>query len=795
SVVDGVTLQEGGGDGGGDGDSVPESDPGAGSGQQVEEQLARTYDRVWLTNQSNPFFGLVEVTDAEGKLLDPFDAEKLNDFSNHLVRLRTYSIRKGRLEGNLVVKPGATQPVAKIELADTLRNRIERRKRAIPRDGAHLKERGVLISDLLEWARDDIWVYDEAIEQARFYFTDSGKTLEGLRWIQRVLRARGDLAAEFDLLQNLEQHRETAFRYEGLGRLQARLGLVADAEQNLRKAVQLSPQDARPHAALAELLLALGRSGEAVAAARGAERAYGGLLEDEDRTSVLRTLVACQLAVGDLEGARRVRALGSGRNAPPTLDGAIAYLAGDVEAALGDFQRAAGSVALSRSTRNEAMLGAAACQLRLQRWQEARDGFAEVYDQAPLLRHRAAAGLALLYELIADTEGALAWVDRALEADPEDAYTFYLRGRAMRLAGRLSGAEEAITAALKRHDDFVHAIVEMAKVSAQRAEIELGADQAALALAAMRYSDRAVELSPVKLPELYEFQGLRHMAAADPRGASTAFGSARDAAGSEQRQLFARGALAVVDYGRGRVDDAVAVLQRMSDDLTKDDPFKVWAEATIAAIDDHAQKEMLEDRFERPEIGSIWVVDRGAGVAEKIVGGRLVFDGALTRAGEVTAERVAAIRNGKNFLAVAVKMRLGRRHANACFAGLRVQTEQGSRGQVEFRVELGVRDGEPFLLLVDNKETTRLKQSDLAVAGFDPAAEQELEVRVVPEDEGRTFVLQVSWNGQLLQQRPIKSLGGNTQTELKTVLFAQGNAGNQVDVAFDDYVLERRKER
>ena len=61
--------------------------------------------------------------------------------------------------------------------------------------------------------------------------------------------------------------------------------------------------------------------------------------------------------------------------------------------------------------------------------------------------------------------------------------------------------------------------------------------------------------------------------------------------------------------------------------------------------------------------------------------------------------------------------------------------------------------------------------------------------------QSRQSGLQVRWNGVLLHEQDLKSLGGSTGTELHTVLFVSGSKGSRVDVAFDDYRLERRKER
>jgi hypothetical protein len=72
-----------------------------------------------------------------------------------------------------------------------------------------------------------------------------------------------------------------------------------------------------------------------------------------------------------------------------------------------------------------------------------------------------------------------------------------------------------------------------------------------------------------------------------------------------------------------------------------------------------------------------------------------------------------------------------------------------------------------------------------------------LELRIVPRGEpsSRQFALVASWNGVVVHRRDMQSISGNTNSELKTVIFALGDKGDEVDVAFDDWRLERRKER
>jgi tetratricopeptide (TPR) repeat protein len=789
-TVEGVTIQtaaEAAPANGGSGDEVPAVEAGAGSRQEREARAARTYDQLWLVGQAAPFFGTIEV---DGR--DRFDIEELTDFDGIVVKLRRYNVDTGRVGEVQLFGKDERVKVEKVRLANTLRNEVQRRVRKVPADAGHLKERAELIGWLLDKAREDVGIYDRALEQAGIYLQTSGGDIEGLRWQQRVLQARGDLAQEFALLDGVQGlHRESAFRYQGLGELKARLSLWIEAEQDLRKAAALAPNDARPHAALAEFLRRQGRSREALAAAGRAEQAIGSLIEAADRIAAVRTICACRLALADLPAARAALKLLPTGVEQPYLEGCVLYAQGQVQSAVGAFRQAGtGPDAMP------ALLGLAACALREGQWQEAHDQFQAVFEQAPLLRHRAATGLGLLFARLGQFDTATQWLDRALEADPQDPYAHYLKGRTLRLAGQLGPAKESLAAALRRRDDFVHAIAEMAALESQRALDARGGDAAKATVDASKYGDRAVELAHAPVMELYELQGLYHFAAAEPIKAGLAFQRAREIAGTEAEKLFAKGAIAVVDYRRGSIEDATVALQRLVADLPKEDAMRLWAAATIEAIEDHQQKEMLEDRFDRSDLGSIWTGDRDGALGAQIADKRLVFRGQFSRNGAVSAERAGAVRQARNFLAVGCTLELGKGHPRADgFAGVRIETQRSNTGQADLQVQLGVREGKPYLKIDENREEAR--QVDLTVPEFDAGAPHQLELRVMPrgDAQARAFVVQASWNGYVVHRHDLKTLTGNTQTELKTVLFVTGSKGGPVDVSFDDYRLERRKER
>lgn len=754
---------------------------------QRQERAAKTYDRVYEAGKREPFFGTIELAPGQ----DLYALEETRDFTGVEVRFRPYNLSTGKYE-KVDVYGKDDRKIEKVVLAGTLRNEVRRKIRSVPQDVPHLADLHALVAWLLEKSKQDAAVYDDALAAADVYARIAQGDLDGLRLKQRVLQARGDIAAEFALLDGVDAaFAESSFRYEGLGLVKARLGLYQDAEADLRRAVSLGASDARPHQALAEFLRQRGRSGEAVAVARRVEQTIGSLLDPTDRVRAVRTVVGCHLAVGNVEAARAALALLPGDRSQPYLEACIAYAAGQVGQALTKFRQASGE-----GEGGAALLGQAACQLREGQWQDANDILLKVYDQEPLLRHRAAGGLALLFLRIGQYDSAVVWIDRAIEADPLDSYAWYLRGRVLRMQGQMAAAVETLTTTLKLRDDFVHAIAEMAVAQAERARDSRGAEAAVAAVAARRYADRAVQLAPSADVALLEIQGEHAFDAADVRAAAAAFAAARDLAVSDTDKAWAKGALAVVDYSRGGVDDAASVLQRMVQDLPKEAPLRAWAVQTLADIDDHAQKEMLEDDFERTEVGSVWTRSAHASAPGTV----LRLSGQLGRGDdEVLVERIGAVPKAKNFLAVGVSMRVGTEHARTDgFAGLRIEMQRAG-GAPDCRIQIGVRDGKPFLGVEDGRgaEDTAVRRT-LEIAEFDPAAAQQLELRVVPRGEApqsRAFALQVRWNGLLVHSQDLKTLTATTPTELKTVLFAGGSKGGKIDVTFDDYRLERRKEK
>src|SRR5688572_8321420 len=184
--------------------------------QEREERARKTYDRLWEEGQSSPWYGVVELEGVADRFVYEGDGV---DYSGVVVRFRPYSLVDGKFLQQRVYDPrGTATKVAKILFAESLKNEVAREVRKVPSDAANLPKRAALIELLLQKARADAWLYDEALQHAKLYLESSGGHLDGYRWMLRVLREKGDVAAELALLQSLKPDAtNAAFRLESLG--------------------------------------------------------------------------------------------------------------------------------------------------------------------------------------------------------------------------------------------------------------------------------------------------------------------------------------------------------------------------------------------------------------------------------------------------------------------------------------------------------------------------------------------------------------------------------------------------
>ena len=697
-----------------------------------------------------------------------------------------------------ILRPGDEiqgEEVRRVILADTLRNRIELRRRRLSSGPSSLPERRAFIEDLLREGRAESWVFEVAEEQAKEYVTISGGASVGYRLLVHVLRERGDLVGEWELYANLPADlRDSALAHGGKGELMARLGLDIDAEQYLNAAVQRDPADPHVRLAFARYLLQRNRPVEASVQVEAARRNRAVLSSAEEEFRMWATLISVKLALGETDVQSALSSMPTGVEFGARYDeikAAVRYAMADAGAASELF----GS-AVTAGAGGHAALGMAASQAVLKNWAAARQGFLSVAAEHPLLRHRALAGLGLVYARTGNGDDAVSALEAATRAFPTDPYALYLLGRVRRQTGQLDSALEALRAALEQADDFVEAHAETALV--YLAQADRGGDAAEALFRARRHIDRAVELDADRARDLrlLELQGVICFRATDMRDAREAFEAGADS--SENCRL----GLALVQYAQNRVQDARGMLTERRRALRTGDPVRVYVTETIARIDDHADKEQVRDGFEREDLGNSWEDQANDAVKPRPRDGVLQIRGRLGRPGrEVFARRIQP--TAGNFLQAEISLELGARDdSKDAVLEVATQTRRG-RSEPDFRARIGFREQSPQLLIEDGDverardDEERARWDPVALDGVtaSPGEQQRLILQVVPREDSGKFSLRAFWNGALVHERPIEKLHAKTKTELTVSLLVAGSQGAEVDVKYDDFRLVRRREK
>lgn len=700
------------------------------------------------------------------------------------------SVRDGKIiTPNDVVPP---DEVRSIEIADTLRNRIELRRRDLGDGPASLPRRRAFIEDLLTYARNEPEIYAIANQQALEYQRISDGDAEGYRLQVRVLRERGDLAGEWKLYSELPGAlRESSLRYRGQGELEARLGLVLDAEEHLRRAVAIQESDPRSQAALARFLLAGGRAAEAMEHALAARRNRAVLERDDEVLDVVAVLVDCHLAMGQIDEATRALSI---MPAGAEIGAQRDYLRAVVRYAAGDWRAAeqlfASSVAAGGG--GDAALGRATCKVLLREWQSAEAALLAVSDEYPILRHRALAALAFLYEWTGNLQPALDMAERASAAHPRDPYVLYRLGRARRLNGLVEESIEALQAALAVADDLIEAHAELASAYlslANRADEDPEE--------AMRRARRHIDLTVRRDPgtehsvRLRELQGLIRFD--DWPAAREAFAAAAD------QSLFARTGLALIRYRQNRVAEARTMFVDLRDELGAAHAMRPYVESTIDLIDDHSQKEQVRDAFEVGALGQSWQDTQANGSVEpRPEDGSLRITGRLRQPDRPVFTR-RLLERGGNFLQAEVTLVRGAADGSR-FAGVELATQSRRSGRGDFWVRVGLQQGEPYLRIHDGDESrarddedrARWDRVDLSEIQAVVGQPQRLALRVVRRDGGGRFRLQVYWDDVLVHERDVEKLQPKSSVPLAVDLMVEGTRDARVDVAFDDFRLVRR---
>lgn len=603
-------------------------------------------------------------------------------------------------------------------------------------------------------------------------FQEYRALLEGVHARDPVVLSRlAGLEARFRLFREADARFAEAERY---GRSQWQVqhdyggylferGRTQEAIEHLRLASQYEPAGAERKQERArirvDLAAALLRAGDVRGAAEWFEK--GRQADPTDQQALAGALCAATILATPGGSANAPKNPGNGGGgtaspaaAPPDLTG-VGF----------DLLLASGIEAIGHRDANSAERARANLQL------------AAAVD--PLRAHLAWRALSYLAEVTDHPEVALRFAEQAVENGPDDAYALYHRGRLLAERDDLDGAMQSFSRALEVELDFPDALAAMGEIQNRRGDYA----------SAERYLERALSLDP-SLANVAALRGVNFLGLSNLHDAEEAFKAARAITPDEPTAWLG---LAWCRYLVGDVEEALTRLRELDDSrraFPEDDPHRVWARTEIARIQDHVEKVVWVDRFERTDLRMGWERDERAGPQFSIHDGYVSLNGVFKSDG---VARGWQVRSASSFVAIEARITI---HAGTTArVGIFVSRETARAGetQVEAAVTLS-RHPDAGANTIQTRVMKR-GEEDLAytdVAGFDWKLEKPVVVRIERTGESSDTKVRLLVDGfPVLDGKAVPNLG-RTTSELRLGVFAEGKTGRQVQIDIDDVEIVYR---
>jgi len=302
-------------------------------------------------------------------------------------------------------------------------------------------------------------------------------------------------------------------------------------------------------------------------------------------------------------------------------------------------------------------------------------------------------------------------------------------------------------------------------------------------------AERALSLDP-SLANVAALRGVNFLGLSNLHDAEEAFKAARAITPDEPTAWLG---LAWCRYLVGDVEEALTRLRELDDSrraFPEDDPHRVWARTEIARIQDHVEKVVWVDRFERTDLRMGWERDERAGPQFSIHDGYVSLNGVFKSDG---VARGWQVRSASSFVAIEARITI---HAGTTArVGIFVSRETARAGetQVEAAVTLS-RHPDAGANTIQTRVMKR-GEEDLAytdVAGFDWKLEKPVVVRIERTGESSDTKVRLLVDGfPVLDGKAVPNLG-RTTSELRLGVFAEGKTGRQVQIDIDDVEIVYR---
>ncbi len=782
----------------GAGDSFEEAeaaDPVGLDGAQ-EEDYARLYDRVDLEGSFRPLWGWILNEDR-------FD--RAAALARGQVDLVFQEVDPRTGQPRFEPRPIAADAYTRAVLADTLRNRIELARRALPDNAGAFPEREDLVRWLLQVGNEEPLAYDYAVQAAVRGVELSPEALDawlllGEAW-ERTFRL-DEAFALYAFLAGEElpgpapelpvQPEPGRFRHASAPRVRMAsillaFGLREDAATMLRRALELGDGDPRAYALLGELLLEEDPS-EALGLL---ERAYGSPALDRASETGLGLGVALgtvHLALGHWDDAERVfrqtgNAAGLVAGAREIPEGAVdaacglaaaAYLRGDFSAALARVEE---FLAIAGPHRKLLYLrGIAGAAAGSPLGEVARDLRAAA-AVSPLDAALPLAALSFWLDVKARAVGdealreeAGVLLDQALELDPGLPWAVAWRARFALDDDNLEAAREDLRRFIQDHPDCAAALMELGWILHREERY----DTAEVAL-------RRAEQEAPRHADLVLRRGLNLLKTGDLDLAREVLARALSL---DPGLAAASNGIAWAHYAEGDVTGARAEFAQVMDELrtTPDNPQYRYAELWSRRIEAHSRLVRWVDRFEGRLLRPVWnaIDDLSGGVEPR------VFDGALRIEGEQEPGRTRVFRRIRaiDFQSAAATLTVGSGHQGK--AGLMLSLER-RRGAPTWLIQIErQRNGE--VTVYGRQGAREFPEPEEQRTGIRVSAGQPLRVSFVLDREPEIPVLHVRVDGREVFQGEVPTLR-STSGDLTISVYSETANVFPVQVLLDDFEL------
>ncbi|MFT5289293.1 MAG: tetratricopeptide (TPR) repeat protein [Planctomycetota bacterium] len=756
-----------------------------------EERAARVngyrarYD--WLSLRAGaPMFGRIENTERYGLLLD---SERASEAILFVEIDPETGLETLRLTGAVAIAIERTG-VREFGFATTTANELVIRDLTLGDDvtrGSY-GERMAFAA----WCIENRLEADKALAVARRVYRGLAAFDEGdpepRLGLARALEAGFDFdGALLEYRGMLEAFPLSAVAHVGLANLEARFLLFEQAEERLRHAVSIDGGSWVGLRALGVFLYKQGEHEEAVGILESANRSAPTDPADLPvRVGIRNELGMALLALGDLEGASRAfssagsaderdqRAL-AGRMVCALLSddgggddggGAGAAMALADEAALDPDYELGYELALARGLA-AVVLGDGA---------QAEAEFSAAVELDPMRASTPLAALAFVAEGTGYPDEAIELAERAIEADPGNAYAHYLRGRLLGDRDAYEEARDSLIAALEIDLNFEDALVAMGEMAFRLGRFE----------DAERYLERAVDLeveAGLERAEVYALRGLNLLRLERVGEAREAFEASR---GLDFVDPLALAGMAWCTYLDGDSTEALVQLADLDEarrEKDEADPWRLWARSQQDRITDHVSKEEWVDNLERKRLLKNWQTDEKSGPLVSMDEGSVLIDGAFQRPG---LARVYRVEQAGLFVSFEASIWIDVTNART---GIFIAREKPRAGVNVVTDEVSVsrhKDGTTQVRFIRAGQ----QPSEIDMESSFPTGRW-VRLRIERKGEGSETRVTVSMDGvPLLENMRAPTIASGSNNLLMGV-FVEGEVGREASVRMDDVSVVR----